>query len=234
MTFEKITKGIEFEKIDPSWVTTIMIKLSGGIDSALTFYMLCRYLEKYPEIKIIPITTNDWKKPYQVNFSSKVIEWMKNEFPKVKILEHETLQLLSGDDYIEGQDKHRMSVREKYLNTDNHIQLIISGMNQNPPLEVTNTFVDKNGSVVGGPTDDRKSIKPQWSEFPQIKIFNPIINLNKKGIADLCKKFNLTETLFPITRSCEGLSPIETNNYTEHCGECWWCHERKWGFGKLV
>jgi 7-cyano-7-deazaguanine synthase in queuosine biosynthesis len=107
-------------------------------------------------------------------------------------------------------------------------------MNQNPPLEVTNTFVDKNGSVVGGPTDDRKSIKPQWSEFPQIKIFNPIINLNKKGIADLCKKFNLTETLFPITRSCEGLSPIETNNYTEHCGECWWCHERKWGFGKLV
>ena len=56
-----------------------------------------------------------------------------------------------------------------------------------------------------------------------------------KQYSDLQKlydKYNLTYTLFPITRSCEG-SDYETGNYTFHCGKCWWCEERMWAFGFL-
>ena len=238
MKFENSQQLIEFN-LNPLWLNTAMIKVSGGIDSALVFYMLCKSLEKYPEINIVPQTTNDWKKPYQVNFSKKVVEWMRNEFPNLKILEHETLQLNHGDDYIEGQSAHRKSIFDKYYKKGMPIQLILSGVNRKPPEDVLSTFVNKKGDIQSGPTDDRVSQKPQWkmvdvSADTQLRIFDPIINIDKKGIAELCKNLNLIDTLYPITRSCENTDAEITNNFTTHCGECWWCHERKWGFGKLL
>jgi 7-cyano-7-deazaguanine synthase in queuosine biosynthesis len=48
-------------------------------------------------------------------------------------------------------------------------------------------------------------------------------------------KFDLMDTVFPLTRSCEWTSKITevADPGTNHCGVCWWCEERKWGFGKL-
>jgi 7-cyano-7-deazaguanine synthase in queuosine biosynthesis len=48
----------------------------------------------------------------------------------------------------------------------------------------------------------------------------------------LCKTIKDTNSdckIFPITRSCESW----TNDFSKHCGECWWCKEREWGFGRL-
>jgi 7-cyano-7-deazaguanine synthase in queuosine biosynthesis len=58
----------------------------------------------------------------------------------------------------------------------------------------------------------------------------PFRNIDKKGIAELYEKFGLLDTLFPITRSCE----LTTTDFSEHCGTCWFCEERKWGFGRYV
>ena len=55
------------------------------------------------------------------------------------------------------------------------------------------------------------------------------INMDKKDLALIYKEHNLLSTLFPITRSCV----TETMNFDAHCGECWWCKERIWAFGKL-
>jgi len=44
----------------------------------------------------------------------------------------------------------------------------------------------------------------------------------------------LLETLFPVTRSCEWNEHVVGEDPgMEHCGNCWWCHERKWAFGRL-
>ena len=55
------------------------------------------------------------------------------------------------------------------------------------------------------------------------------INIDKKGVAELYDYFGLMDTLFPLTRSCEDW----TDDFSAHCGKCWFCLERLWGFGKL-
>jgi 7-cyano-7-deazaguanine synthase in queuosine biosynthesis len=70
------------------------------------------------------------------------------------------------------------------------------------------------------------TIKPMFS--CQNKIYNPFSNIDKKDIKNLYHDLGLLETLFPLTRSCESLVDFE-----KHCGECWWCEERLWAFGKL-
>lgn len=241
MKFKNSQDDIDFN-IDPEHIKRIMIKLSGGIDSATVFYMLCKSVEQYPDIEIIPQTTNDWKKPYQVNFAKKIIEWMKNEFPTIKILDHETSQLENGTNYVKGQDAHRKSVIKKYYDKSEPIDLLISGVNKKPPADVTDTFVNEKGVKQDGPPDDRSTFRQQRKIKYLANVhsretreeFHPLINIDKKGVAELCEQLGLIDTLYPITRSCEHRKPEKTNNFTTHCGECWWCHERKWGFGRLT
>ena len=47
------------------------------------------------------------------------------------------------------------------------------------------------------------------------------------GIAEIALGLGV---LFPVTRSCELKGKLE---YYGHCGKCWWCEERQWGFDQL-
>lgn len=58
----------------------------------------------------------------------------------------------------------------------------------------------------------------------------PFTNLNKQDIADIYTDLGIIETVYPYTRSCESYDPRYLGT---HCGTCWWCQERVWGFGKL-
>jgi hypothetical protein len=60
------------------------------------------------------------------------------------------------------------------------------------------------------------------------RVYSPFINHNKQDIASLYRALCVEETLFPSTRSCENDNHLES-----HCGTCWWCNERLWGFGHL-
>ena len=60
------------------------------------------------------------------------------------------------------------------------------------------------------------------------RVYNPMINHTKQSIASLYRALGVEETLFPHTRSCE-----DDNHTNGHCGKCWWCKERLWGFGHL-
>jgi len=57
-----------------------------------------------------------------------------------------------------------------------------------------------------------------------------LINVDKKGVHEHYVRLGVLEELFPLTRSCE----IHTTDFSEHCGECWFCKERLWGFGRYV
>jgi 7-cyano-7-deazaguanine synthase in queuosine biosynthesis len=59
------------------------------------------------------------------------------------------------------------------------------------------------------------------------KYYAPFFNINKKNIASLYNALDVTDKLFPHTRSCEDLIQL-----SGHCNKCWWCEERKWAFGK--
>jgi 7-cyano-7-deazaguanine synthase in queuosine biosynthesis len=73
------------------------------------------------------------------------------------------------------------------------------------------------------------------------KFYMPWANTNKKGIAEMYRDENLIDSLVPVTRSCEWDPKCEYYDVIGtvdpglgHCGECWWCKEREWGFDQVV
>ena len=113
-------------------------------------------------------------------------------------------------------DEELMREIEATLFDSNLLDCIISGTTHEPR---------QGFNAEGGPDELRVG------NFQQIwgSIYTPFINMDKKDLALIYKEHNLLSTLFPITRSCI----TETMNFDAHCGECWWCKERIWAFGKL-
>lgn len=60
------------------------------------------------------------------------------------------------------------------------------------------------------------------------RIYIPLFNHNKQHIATLYRVLDVEGALFPVTRSCEN-----DDHPGSHCGKCWWCRERQWGFGYI-
>jgi 7-cyano-7-deazaguanine synthase in queuosine biosynthesis len=58
----------------------------------------------------------------------------------------------------------------------------------------------------------------------------PLINIDKRGVAEHYTRLGVLEELFPVTRSCEEI----TTDFSKHCEVCWFCAERHWGFGRYV
>ena len=67
----------------------------------------------------------------------------------------------------------------------------------------------------------------EYKEIFKGRVYSPFSNIDKKGIAALYKTLGI-EDLYSVTRSCEHLDYIG-----KQCGQCWWCKERIWAFGKL-
>jgi len=198
----------------------IGIKLSGGADSALVAFMLTEIVKnERPDLVIHPISCNASTKPYQSIFAKKVVKVIE-ENTGIKFAKHfigtaRTDDFLPVETYANDQTKFVNSLKEAGL-----IDSTISGITQNPPLEVHEKF------GVDGPIDNRTTEKTYVRK--SLNSWVPLINTDKKGVAGFYKKYNL-DWLFFETRSCEQ----HTTNFTNHCGECWFCQERKWGFGCL-
>ena len=206
--------------VDPSQ-TKIGIKLSGGLDSAIVAYLLCKYIhEERPDCTLIPFTVIHSFKPYNLWFASKVKWWLKEHFPTVQWhKEHFTIHS-NGGDYNE-----RMEELQEDLKKKNIIDCKFSGVTANPPLEVYKQWSPNDSHDEPTPGRDREQ------ELKDTSFGRILVNIDKKGVAELYKKFGLMDTLFNVTRTCEEteLDP----SVTPHCGKCWWCEERRWGFGKL-
>jgi len=211
----------------------IGIKLSGGADSAIVAYMLFKTIQecKY-NTKVTLLTTVHEQKAYQKVYSDKVLMWLINEFPNVTIGEHLTNTCPAvkvGNKWTSTEYHNRQDnlLDEAYmLGIERHY----NGITANPPKEVYEQFFSKEGPVLNGGTPERDvPNQPQCNNNPNQPSYRPLINTNKKGVAELYKQYGLEDTLFNQTRSCEAW----TNNFDEHCNDCWFCKEREWGFGKL-
>ena len=209
----------------PDNLTKIGMKISGGADSAIVLYMLCKYIiETGKDCVIVPITVNYAGKAFQTQFAAKVLEYIKTNFV-VNIEKHYTDLNYEFDTYSTVQDS-----LVKKLYEDKIIDCHFSGITANPPKEVMEMFNTR------GPMDSRDR---EQNKKPQIvgNTFFPLINIDKQGVKELYEKFGLLDTLYPLTRSCESF----TDDFSKHCGEykdeqdvCWFCKERYWGFGRYV
>lgn len=192
-------------------VKNIGIKMSGGADSSLLAFLLTKHIiQNKLDINLFPIIIVEEDSPFQKIFAQQVIEFIEQE------LEFKFCSPILFDHYTKTNKIKRIRQIESDL-LKTLLDFIISGTTQYP----------RDGfNMPGGPDDNRKGVFPElWEE----KIYTPFANKDKKELAELYKQYNLLETLFPLTRSCIAV----TNNFESHCGECWWCKERMWAFGKL-
>lgn len=216
MIIEHSQQNIEF--YERPHTKKVLWKVSGGADSAMIGYMLTKFVsEERPDITIIPITTSHYGKPYQIEYAEKVIGFMKQTFGEQFFGKHYTNEMNEeiNEDYTVAQKR----LYDLVLSIEN-FQSSYTGITINPPENELDPF--------GGPVDNRSSDKTHavrngdsWRHFA---------NIDKKGVAELYNKFGLMDTLYPLTRSCEEW----THDFSEHCGECWFCKERYWGFGRYV
>lgn len=203
----------------PSNIKRIGIKMSGGADSSIVAFMLAKYVaEERPDIELIPITVVQQGKSYQQQFSSRVIDFIEQTF-KIKFGFHYTD--ISNELSLNVTTQQNLVSR---LYDQDIIDIHYVGITQNPPIDIAESFGDFNL-----PTDDRSSSSRKPTVSSDGRVFLPLRNINKQGVAELYNFFNVTDTLFPLTRSCEQF----TDDFRFHCKtNCWFCAERFWGFAR--
>lgn len=206
----------------PKNVSNVGLKISGGADSAIVGYILSKYIvTERPNLRIVPITVDQEGKSFQIKFAKEIINYYKTIFGDI-YLDHYTdiSPIPENTNYIKTQE---ILTNKMYRN--NLIQFHFAGITANPPKGAIPMHIYKNGWI--DPPDRQRS-----TSFKDIYVDNrclPLINFDKKDVAELYKYFNVFETLFTLTRSCEKY----TEDFSQHCGNCWFCAEREWGFGKL-
>jgi len=214
----------------PKHVKKIGMKLSGGLDSSLMLYMVCKYIQdENIDATIIPITIEKHKVKFHFKFSELVINYCKEKFPNVVFGKHQKENQYSNSGHNSTQHIYvKKLIKEKII--DCHF----FGGTANPPESVV--FKNPEGLILDPPPDRifTGELIAQTLEINNYFYYRPFINIDKKGIYELYKKFDLMDSLFLLTRSCENESIKKTNNYTTHCkNDCWDCFERKWGFEKI-
>lgn len=196
-------------------VKKIGIKISGGVDSALLSYMLAKHsMDNSLNLKLYPILILEYNSPDLPNIVTNIIKFIEKQtnfkFENILTYKQKT------------KDETKVSIMrtfEKQLIDNKTVEYIVSGTTHAPK---TDDFISTDSK--NGPNDRTGVFKELWDG----NIYTPILNKDKREIAELYKKHNLLDSLFPITKSCI----VDKKKYN-HCGSCWWCHERKWAFEKL-
>ena len=230
--------GQTIEFTIPSPHTKICINISGGADSAILLYMLIRYCEKYiPTAEIHVITSaNSIKGWKNAKWSTTVVDRI------LQIFYYTTLIKSHYTFYSDDQRRSELDDAEKMIKKRTGITFTIHGTTQNPPLEVSKAF----GLEQFKGRDPGHGRTTMSNGFYVHARYMPFMNADKRMVAYLFKHFNMLEELFPFTRSCEWQKGNTTaridapefyvdvaNPGDKHCGECWWCKEREWAFGRL-
>lgn len=228
---------IEIPLVTPKGITvrTLGVWLSGGIDSALMLYLLCKQIKD----NNLPLTVQpcivDYKRPFQ-NIGYNVCVKVKEILDCDDIILEPQVYNPPGDTVWTPEELKQQFKDVNYVNFKNdNIQVLYTGTTLNPPTNVQTQFeygILEDIEAIRGrhvPKQIKKySVHTEGDITREFIEIRPFLETDKQEISQLFQKYNLMDNLFPITRSCEDLETV-----TGHCGHCWWCEERRWGFGRL-
>ena len=198
MLFENSQDNWEIDL--PENMKTLGLKISGGADSAIVCYMVAKYVtEERPDITIHPITAVASTKPFQQIFADKVLRKVES-LTGIEFAPHQyrTIDSTTVENYINQQAD---LVNDVYASQG--LQKHFSGLTANPTAEDAPELYDGTHALPGsfGPndTDRSKGIEKKPNTF------RPLINVDKKGVAEHYVRLSVLEELFPLTRSCDCL-----------------------------
>jgi hypothetical protein len=243
----------------PDDTVGIAMKLSGGADSAIVYYNLCKQMyQRELDIPIYVVTLDTGNKYWYSHYARKVIGFVEQEFgigPRDHIVTKIGDSFTDGE-YVNGQDMPIADLINQGL-----VNVKIDGLTQNPYPSEMYAAVKGNQELRFDSDDDLKNwcmqaYDPERSDHSQKKVIGfdrtnhdvrytfiyPFMHSDKRFVADEYKNANVMESLFPITYSCEdpdnnhkiALEIVDGMREYSHCGQCWFCAERLYGFGRLV
>lgn len=187
----------------------IYVSFSGGADSSLLIYELATY---HKDKNIIPLIFDTGREPAYIK---------KRKCSKILNLIQELTKYIFEDVYViksEGQSPRPIDY-EKFFKKHEEGHVVL-GITRNP-----NVILKDDKHKDKGRSEDGKYICENGDVLEPEE--TPYAHLTKRDIAQKYYEYKLHNNLFPLTFSC-------ITNTEKHCGECWWCQERLWGFGRII
>ena len=206
--------------------------ISGGADSALMLYMLMSNINQPLHIFSVANGKSNYREPINaLKIINKVMDMTNFDCNNLRFHTHWTLHKTTNT-----------TVLPEYMNNIN-VDVLYFGLTRPPPIGSIIDYDTKDVAAIGG-VDHEQTLDtfinntkvPPWYNFDDklfpdpgyVKSFcTPFVNINKQQVAMLYRELGIEE-LYKMTRSCES-----TIINDRHCGSCWWCKERIWGFGYL-
>lgn len=187
----------------------IYVSFSGGADSSLLLYELSKH---HNDRKIVPLIFDTGQEPaYRKQEKCKKI---LDVITKENNYNFEEVHLIKAEG-----DSPRPVDFYKFLENreEGHVML---GITKNPNVRLgDHEQIDEQRSKEGNYVCVNGDVL-DLSETPYSK-------LTKRDIALKYYEYGIHNKLFPLTFSC-------IVNTDVHCGKCWWCQERLWGFGRII
>lgn len=227
----------------------IGLRLSGGSDSAMLCYIFLRY---FPEVKIVPITFYNKLRPCAEISVQNILNKLKEMFPDNNLMASEVGYFdtsgwvkFNPDGTKNTNPKDTLQRKFVLELTDKHqgdLCFILSGETMNPPVDdQKNMQMEQYFMKSRNLPTDSLLLTGVYNQITRYE-FRPFRNFTKKQIAEFYKHFDLMDSLFSITETCESVTD-QYKKYTqdygisysnpgvEPCQCCWPCREKYWAYG---
>ena len=237
----------------------ILVKLSGGADSSIIYYKLCtEIVERKLNIPLYVATVDAEEKDWYSHYAKKVIEFTKKQ-TGIEPVEHRIKYISNPWTIADYSNAQEIILRE--LVNEKLINVYYGGLTKNPnPLKMATKSFKVQGMKFKSfdlclkQTDNRDFTRDNTNSKFSVSIdcifanecflgILPFVHKDKKeGTANMYKQMGVLETLYPLTYSCEErdksyktiLDVVDGFQEYSHCGQCWFCIERAYAFGRLV
>jgi hypothetical protein len=231
----------------PVLTENVIVRLSGGADSALLLWMICNeWTQAKKPLTVWPITVVHGVRNWQNYHAQQVYDWVQDQWkydvrfaPLQSVLCEDPAgkpNNKNANNYVDYQENLIDSTVEQI----GEMTQVFNGVTANPPEEIgqlhwgsSEVFGENVWECREKHRDwDMRGPRPEVDDDEKRNIIHccPFVRHHKGHIADLYRQYDLNE-LLSLTRSCEGWNYM-TNGFTEACGECWWCMERDWAFNE--
>jgi hypothetical protein len=243
----KNVEGIPFP-FDSTW-KNIGISVSGGADSALLAYLICKIIKdnNYPINVHIISNVRMWKlRPWQKYNSLDVYRWLKHRFPTIEFCRHENFippELEWGitgpsivDEYGELKSGDTIEIRAhaEFVAYTENLDAYFNAVSHNPPIAISGAMSMRDIE----PTIDNIS-KMITVHMGRVSC-HPFRFIDKSWIYQQYVNNDILD-LYRLTRSCEGDKSVypeifgnldyqmyKPGQSVPVCGQCFWCQERNW------
>lgn len=207
--------------LNSTW-NSILIQVSGGLDSAILTYLTAKTIKDYNlDVKIRPFSVEVPTKVKNLSSSRNVISKITELLDFHQWMPTEEFYMPIELSYQPNKDRQFINFLSSVLE-DGNSQFEFNGNTKNPPSDVRSSF--KNDQYREYGRDNRTTI------YNGPDSASPHAMMDKKDIVELYVMYDLIDTLAPLTLSCdENIETIKSYNLPVPCGECWWCRERDWG-----